>query len=180
MARVLLKLGNIAGPVNASGDVAVAGGQPQGFSLDGVFNVDYGLMNVASSVSDAFKAGGAREVGAPQSDLVQVSMQGTVKDPDIFKATVARTLMTRACLITVANATGGVATEWVRAYQLFKNVTLASYRTVTEGGNIYHDLSFVFDAEFHAFFATPSGGNLGQRTSAGWDYVQAKEWNGSV
>jgi hypothetical protein len=181
MAHTYVKLGSINGPVNASGSTVVTGGQagqPAGFSLDGVFESQYSLSGLSSDASSLFSGGVT--AGKVVPDKMQIVLNGSVRDPEVWSAAAKSTVFPRACVIVTANATGGVASEWVRAYYLMQNVIITAYRTITDDGSgVYHDAALSYSALLNAWFATPSGGVLGEKTSAGWDFVSNKAWTGA-
>ena len=171
MASTYLKLDGVTGPVDASGSTAVPGGQANGFSLAGVFDVEYSVTSVSGASSIFGGTGGGAGVKPVPSEM-QLVMSGTVRDPDIWLAAAKATVFPRGCVIVAASATGGVAQEWVRAYYVMRNVMITSYRTVTDdGASVFHEVGLSYNALFSAYFATPSGGVLGARTQQGWDFV---------
>jgi hypothetical protein len=177
VAHTYLKLGGIAGPVNASGNTAMAGGQPSGVDLDGVFEIQYSVSGV--SAPNGVFSGGVTASKPAASDL-QTYMNGSASSPALWLAAAKSTVFPRACVMVASNPTGGVATEWVKSYFLLKNATITSLRTVTDDGSgVVHELGLAYGALFTAWFATPSGGTLGARTQSGWDFAANVVWNGS-
>lgn len=175
MAHTYLKLADVDGPINASGSTAVPSSQPAGFDLRGVFAVEYSVTAV--SIPTGVFAGAGPAFGKATPTEMQVMVAGSVLDPDIWLAAAKATVFSRACVIVGANATGGIATEWVRAYYLLRKVLITSHRTITgDDGNVAHELGLSFTAMFSAWFAAPAGGSLGTRTQQGWDYAANALW----
>jgi hypothetical protein len=179
VASTYLKLGSIVGPVNATGSTAAPSGQPTGFGLDGVFETQFSVHGVASSTSSVFATGAA--AGKASASEMQMFIEGSPRSPDIFLAAAKGTVHPRACVIVAANATGGVATEWVKAYYLMRDVVVTSCRTITDDGSfVGHEIGLSYGALFNAYFATPSGGTLGARSQQAWDFAANTAWTNGI
>lgn len=175
MSNIYLKLGSISGPVTP-GNVTPPPGQPQGFSLNGVFPIYDGVGGIAAP-APVFTASGAIPTAQVSPNPFGIALANNTAGPDLFQSVAMQTKHARACVMMTANATGGIATEWVQSYWLLRDVTVSSLQSQISEPPGYLQIYLGYSAAMVAFFATPSGGVLGARTQSAYDFLTRTPWN---
>jgi type VI protein secretion system component Hcp len=177
VSNIYLKLGSIAGPISA-GNLTPPPGQPQGFSPNGVFPI-YDSVGGVAAPAPVFTqgAGGVSAPGLVTPGPFSIAMANNTAGPDLFQAVAMQTKHNRACIMMTANATGGIATEWIQSYWLLRDVIVSSMQTQISEPPGYLQIDLGYSALMVAFFATPSGGVLGARRDSGYDFVTKTPWS---
>jgi hypothetical protein len=176
MARNFIRFSTITGPLNPS--AALASGQPPGVATDNSFESMYTQSGASVASSQIFSGtGGAAGKSTPIE--LSAAVNGGANVGTFLGSLAAQTPIPRVCALGTSTATGGVATDWVNHYVLLRDAQLTNVQLqVSDDGRPLVSFQLIYTAAFWAFFATPSGGNLGARTASGWDWKNNQAWNG--